>query len=207
MMSPFMMINEKKYVKGAIWLFIGLTIHLSVLIVILAIALGFLRSKPLKATHLLSILSIPLVILFSQTILGYLGELSGSERYAGYAHEASAYGMISFVVLMELLSIICFFMLNVRKIDSNVLLKQLYVLLPCLTLTAPLAIVDGVMIRLSSYFHMFMMLLAPYAFDEFKDRKTVSFIYVLAISILVFLTLKDGGLKYYFYWQDNLYQF
>ena len=206
-LMTFLMINEKKYVKGALWLLLGLSFHFSVLIVLMAFVLGFLNSKQIKTVHLLTIFSIPIVLVFSQFIVSYLGGFTGSERYAGYAHEASAYGMMSFVVLMELLSIICFFMLNAKKIDANVLLKQLYVVLPCLTLTTPLSIMDGALIRLGSYFHMFMMLIVPYAFDEFKDRKTVSFIYVLAISILVFLTLKDGGLKYYFYWQDNLFQY
>lgn len=204
-LMTFMMINEKKYLKGALWLVIGLTMHFSILIVIVAIAFGFLKVKMLKKIHLFTFFILPFVVLFPDQIIVYLGNLAGHERYAAYGQSGFDDSLPTFMLLMEALSILSFIMLKEKTLKTNILLKELYVMLPCLTLTAPLLIANGAMIRLSSYFHMFMMLIAPYAFDEFKDKKTVTFVYVLAVGILSFLTVRDGGLKYYFYWQDYMF--
>lgn len=198
----FMVINDRKFIKGALWILLGLTFHFSILAVLLAVALGFMKSRQLKIIHLVAFIVLPLIILFPAQIIQNMASFAGSERYIGYGEHEITGGATTFVILMESLSVFCYFMLRKNTLNSNVLSKQLYVMLPCLTVFAPLIIADGVMIRLSSYFHMFLMLLVPYAIDEFKERKTEVFVYTVMIGALVFLTLKGGGLKYYFFWQD-----
>ena len=198
----FMLINERKYYKGALWLLLGATFHYSVLIVVIAVALGFLKVKQLKTVHLMAFLLLPLMILFSREFIMLLGSLAGSERYASYGEHEVVGGATTFVVLMIILSLFCYIMLNRKILDSNYYKRKLYAMLPCLTIFSPLIIHDGVMIRLSSYFHLFIMLLVPFAIEELKDRKTVIAVYTLMIGALLFLALKDGGLEYYFFWQD-----
>lgn len=198
----FMLVNEKKIVKGAIWLFVGLTFHFSILAVLLAVALSFLKSGQLKLIHMVTILALPIVFLFPVMLIQNMASLAGSDRYASYGEHAITGGANVFIILILSLSVFCFVVLRKNNLESNVRLKQLYPMLPCLTIFAPLIIVDGVMIRLSSYFHMFLMLLVPYAIEGFKDKRIVVFIYTLMVGALVFLALKNGGLRYYFFWQD-----
>jgi len=202
-LMTFMLVDEKKYVKAALWLLVGATFHFSIFIVLAAVALGFLKPGQLKLGHAITFFVLPLVLLSPRAIISFMGAVIESERYAGYGEHEITGGATTFVVLMELLSVFCFIMLRKSSLDENKSLKKMYAMLPCLTLAAPLIIADGVMIRLSSYFHMFLMLLVPLAIDEFKDKKTIILIYVLLISTLAFLTVKNGGgLEYYFFWQD-----
>lgn len=198
----FMVINDRKFIKGALWVLLGLTFHFSMLVVLLAVALSFMKARQLKILHLVAFFILPLIILFPTQTIQNLASLAGSERYTEYGEHEITGGATTFVVLLESMSVFCFFLLRKKTLDSNNLLKKLYVMLPCMTVFAPLIIADGVMIRLCSYFHLFLMLLVPYAIDEFKDRKTEAFIYTVMIGVLVFLSLKGGGLKYYFFWQD-----
>ena len=150
-------------------------------------------------------LALPFVLLSPTQLILFMANMAGSERYASYGEHAIAGGATTFITLMMLLSLFCFIMIRKDELDRNMYLKKLYAMLPCLTVFTPLMIADGVMIRLSNYFHMFLMLLIPFAIEQFKDKKTVSAIYVIMVVVLCYLALKDGGLKYYFFWQDMGY--
>lgn len=202
----FMMINDTKYIKGAIWLLIGLTFHFSILVVLLAVALGFLKPVLLKNIHLFAFLALPFVFFSPTQLILFMANISGTERYATYGEHTIAGGATTFITLMMLLSLFCFIMIRKDELERNNYLKKVYAMLPCLTIFTPLMIADGVMIRLSNYFHMFLMLLIPYAIEQFKDKKIASAVYVIMVGVLCFLALKDGGLKYYFFWQDVGYR-
>ena len=78
----------------------------------------------------------------------------------------------------------------------------LYAALPCFSFFAPLITNNGSMIRISQYFHIYILLLFPLAIDMVfeKNRKAV---YILLCVVLLFLSFKSGNEPYYFIWEDH----
>ena len=74
-------------------------------------------------------------------------------------------------------------------------------MLPCMTVTIPLIIVDGAMIRICQYYTLYLMLLLPATihnyFNIYGRAKRVQSIIEL---ILIILTL-ISPFEYFFFWE------
>jgi len=58
------------------------------------------------------------------------------------------------------------------------------------------------MIRISMYFHLYMMILIPIAINKTFTGFNRYVVYSVLIVILLALSLKDGSLGYKFYWDE-----
>lgn len=193
----FLNCYDKKYVRGAILLILGMSIHLSLLLVVLPVGLCFLNSKQLKAIHLVLFLVFPIVMLFPNQIIEFMGNLIGSEKYAEYGKQTSVGGTETFIFLLESLSLLC--LIGIKHWQLNdVKNKTLYTMAPFFTFFGPLIFSNGSMIRVSMYFYLYLTLLVPLAMKGlFKEYKMALFI---AIGLLSFLVIKNGS-TYMFFWQ------
>lgn len=194
---------DKKYKSLVISLVIGTLIHMSTLLWLLIPALSFLSIKRLRICHLGGLISAPVVIATSSIIIVFMGNFIGMEKYAEYGMNGSQGGAVTFTIMIELISLFC--LIAYRKCDfkKGTYMQILYTALPCFSFFAPLITNNGSMIRISQYFHIYVVLLFPLAIDMFfgKDRKTV---YIILCMLLLFLSFNSGTMEYKFIWEENV---
>lgn len=199
--GAFLFFVNQKYYKSIACIVIGSFIHLSILLALLIPLLSILNIKLLKKLHAVTMLSIPAVILFSSTIIVLMGSMLDNEKYMGYGMQGADGEGITFTVLIELVSLFCFISLNKVDIIKKTYLHHLYTVLPCFTFFAPLITNNGSMIRISQYFHLYIVLLLPYSIDIYfpKSRKVI---YIIMLTVLIFLSLRSNNMIYKFIWDD-----
>lgn len=195
----YMYFLERKYVKSTILLFLALTIHLSSILILLPIALTFLNDKWLKKVHLLSLFLFPVVYVNPNIIIRFMGNMVQSERYAAYGEEAVQGGANTFVILLFLISLICYFVIKEKNLSTTYFLHCLYCMVPCFTFFGPLINSNGTMIRISMYFHMYVILLLPIAIELYFGNNKFH-IYKLVYILMIVLTLITGTSNYEFFW-------
>lgn len=199
--GAFMFYVDKKYVKCTICILLGTVIHMTTLLFLLIPFLSLLKPSILKTLHLLAFISVPAVIAFSKPIILLLAETSGNERYSVYAGEAQG-GAMTFCILIEMISLFCLYAFRKIDLSQSPFLSKLYIMLPCFTFFAPLITNNGSMIRISQYFHLYLVLLFPYAIDlVFKGNRQA--IYAILCLILCILSLMNSSSDYLFIWEDN----
>jgi hypothetical protein len=157
----------------------------------------FVNKKFYKSIHLFSILSIPLVLGGARLIVGFMASLMTSDYYMGYSKAEGSGGGITYIILMELLSLFCFIAIKKDYILKNDILSYLYINLPLLTIFVPLVMIDGTMIRIGQYFTFYMMLLFPYAIDLTLGKKSRIPMYLTMIILLIFY-MTQNPIKYEF---------
>lgn len=196
----FLLILKNKYFFAILVnLFAGF-FHLSSLVFLVVPLVAIFVHKKIKIIHVISFFMIPVSILFSTPLLIFFGNALGNERYAAYA-ETSSVGGYTFVILIEILSIICYFGFNKNLLNDNDSLRKIYIMAPFITFLAPLILTDGVFIRLSKYFHIFLIIMVPVAIEHIFNKKNNVVAYVVAILILVIYTA-IGSASYFFIWQE-----
>jgi len=199
----FMSFVDKKYIQCIICVLLGALIHLSMLLFLLIPLLSLINFEGLRKIHLISFFFIPFVILNSGAIIVFMGESVGSEKYMDYGMHGSAGGAYTFTVMIELLSLFCYFAYANRCIDKEEIESKLYTTLPCFTFFAPLITNNGSMIRISQYFHIYILLILPYAINYvFPYYRSI--VYVVLSVILIIMSQTSGTMEYYFIWQDNI---
>lgn len=199
----FMFYVDKDYKKCAICVFLGTMIHMTTLLFLLIPAIGLLKKKFLRFFHVLAFALIPFVIAFSGLIITWMAETSGNEKYSVYGEDEAQGGAMTFTLLIEMISLFCLYAF--RKIDftKQPFMSKLYIMLPCFTFFAPLITNNGSMIRISQYFHLYIVLLLPYAIDIYFENKRKS-IYAVLIIFLLMLSFSTGYEPYTFIWNDSL---
>lgn len=198
--AAFLYMENNRIVNTILCLLFGATIHMSSLIFIVPLILARFSARTLKVFHFISFLLIPLFLIYGASIVQMMGEVVGMDRYSNYGMYGSKGGGYLFMSMIEFLSLFCFIALKEADLNNDKLLQRMYTMLPLLTVTAVLLSVDGAMIRLSLYFHLYLMLLVPYAVELMfpKDKKIV---YIVLIILLGGLCI-NNGLIYHFYWQE-----
>lgn len=191
---------ERKFKYIPFLMVASATIHLSSLLFILPFILYPLSNKLVKVAHYAALSLAPIFFLFPNGIISYMGSMLGKDQYAGYGSQAIVGGANNFVLLLELTSIFCLFSYSVKEYKDNRFCKLLYVMVPLFTIFGPLINSNGTMIRISMYFHLFLVLLIPFGIELFF-KKNQNVAYVIVMMLLAFLGLKDGGLEYYFFWE------
>lgn len=199
----FLFYTDKKYLKMIIVLAIGTSIHMSTLLFLLIPLIGFLRPNRLRFLHVVAFGLIPFVIVSSSAIIIFMGESINNEKYVAYGQGESLSGGYVFTSMIELLSLFCFLAFRKVNLEQNQLLAKLYIMLPCFTFFAPLITNNGSMIRISQYFHIYLLILIPYAIEEFSSNANKKIYYCGMAFVLILLALLNNSDQYYFFWQDN----
>ena len=130
-----------------------------------------------------------------------MGNAVGIEKYAAYGKGVIQGGATTFIILIELLSLFCLIAIKKDHLAANANIRNFYVMAPLFTIFAPLIKSNGSMARIAVYYYLFLVLLVPYALDCMFTKRDRSLAYVIAIGALSYLTLSDGGMNYYFFWQ------
>ncbi len=199
-------IIDNKKIRAALFFLIGVTIHFSsilFLIPLLMISVG-LKPKLLKLLHLLCFILFPVSLLMPNEIISFMGNAIGMERYAVYGESAIMGGGVTFIILIETLSLFCLIAIKKRDIQNSRTLQIFYVMAPLFTFFAPLIYSNGSMIRISFYYHFFLFILVPQAIECMFEKANRSYAYVALIGALAILTMKSE-MVYYFFWQDMGY--
>lgn len=203
----FLYLDEKKYAKSISFVFLGAFIHLSSLLFLLPIILSKFNVKLLKTIHLITLLLLPLTVLFVNEIIVFMGSVVKIEKYAEYGMGGVSGGAWTFIALLVLSSAFCFIAFKQSDLQRNTTMANLYIMAPLFTFFGPLIHSNGSMIRISMYFHLYLMLLLPYAFNKiFKGNDRIRVYFFVIVALLV-LSLRNGGLVYYFYWQGPQFNY
>ena len=197
----FLCYSEKKYIKGSVALLLGMTIHMSSLLVLIPFALSFLPDKTVKTTHWIALLLIPVVWLVANPIISYMGDFIGMEKYAAYGEGEMQGGATTYILLSEILSIICLVLTN-KQCFEDVKFKYLYAMAPVFTFFAPLIASNGSMIRVTAYSQVFIIVLLPYLMAQRFGNKSKAYMFVMILA-LCFLMLKGGHYPYEFFWVSD----
>ena len=203
-LMAFLSVIDRKKVKAIVFFLLGVSIHFSSFLFLIPLLMVWFDVNPgtLKLAHAICFIMFPIVLAFPNQIIVFMGEASGVEKYANYGMGEIQGGATTFILLIEILSL--FILMTIKKTDmvDNSPIRFCYVMAPFFTLLAPLIRSNGSMIRISLYYHLFLMLLVPFAIDcSFKESSN-KIIYGFAIVALSFFTLYNGGgTEYYFFWQ------
>lgn len=202
MMALLSVIDKKKW-RAIMCFIIGVTMHLSSFLFALPLLMAWYQIKPatLKKLHIVSFLLFPIVLMFPNQIIVFMGESAGMERYANYGEGGIQGGIGAFMVLIELLSLFCYIAIKKKDLQSSYIESVFYVMTPFFTFFAPLIRANGSMIRISLYYHIFLVFLVPFAIDCMFKKEMREMVYNISIATLALLTVMGGGLTYYFYWQ------
>ncbi len=198
----FLFVLRNRYFWSFIFIFIAFFMHKSSVVFVVVPLIAKFVPKLTKPLHSISFFLIPVFILFSTQILLFAANFLGSERYMEYA-ETEFVGGVTFVVLMELLSLVCLFGFKKEYLQQNDFARKIYIMAPFFTMFAPLILRDGVFIRLSKYFHVFIAAMIPLAIGQLfkKDATIAKIVLIVLIAILVLYTSMWAG-QYHFIWQE-----
>jgi len=131
-----------------------------------------------------------------------MGAAVGMDKYSNYGTDEVQGGATTFIALLLVVSLFCYIAIKKSDLINSRSLSNLYLMLPLFTVLGPLIYSNGSMIRISMYFHLYMMLLIPLAINRFFKGFERTVAYSLIIIVLIVLSLRDGGLIYHFYWQE-----
>jgi len=198
----FLQLDRNNNWKAILFILLGATIHISALIFAIVPFLRICSPSLIKSVHLASFATIPFVIVYAAPIMLLLASFLANDYYTTYADSESNGSSYTYIILMELLSLFCYIALKKDDLKNDKRKKLLYVMLPMLTMTAPLISLNGAMIRVGQYFTLYMMLLVPAAIDSIAKNVERTALYIGMIAALVFLTMRSGDFDYYFFWQQ-----
>ena len=196
-------IIDKKRSLAIVFFLIGLTIHFSSLLFALPLLAIWYDLKPgaLKTLHAVCFVVFPVVLMFPNQMIQFMGNSVGMEKYAEYGANAVQGGSETFIFLIEALLLFTLLAIKNKDLLANRNVRIFYVRAPLLTFFAPLIISNGSMIRISLYYHLFLAMLVPFAIDCAFSKANRNIAYIAAIGALSLLSLSGGGLTYYFFWQ------
>lgn len=198
----FLYLDQKKYAKSILFIFLGTILHMSCLLSFLPLIASMLKGKYLRTIHVISFAFVPIVIINVNQIIFSMGTAVGVEKYANYGTNQISGGAWSFIAILLLSSLLIYIAFRKTDLLRNQTTANLYVMVPLFTFFGPLIHSNGSMIRISMYFHLFLLLLLPLAFDKLFKGQFRTIIYFIAIAVLLVLSLRNGGLVYHFFWQE-----
>ena len=203
-MMALLSIIDRKKICALLFFFVGVILHFSSIIFIIPLLMIWFNLDlfKLKVVHFVCFLLCPVVLALPNQLIMFMGNVISMEKYVGYGEGIIQGGVGTFIFMIETLSLFCLIVINKKNMKDNKAVVPFYVMLPLLTFFAPLINSNGSMIRISLYFHIFLSILVPYAIECFAGKKNRYFLYFCLVFLLSFLTLKGGGVWYYFFWQD-----
>lgn len=195
-------IGDRKLWKSLLCVLFGLMLHSSLLLIVPYILLCYFKPSLGKLFHLLSFLFVPIVLMFTNQIILLMADASGMEKYKVYGEDEIQGGAFVFIILLVLMSFFCYISLKKDYLEEHERIQRLYLVLPFMTLFGPLIHSNGSMIRISMYFHMYLMVLIPYSLDVLFPPEKRKLMYFLTMFALILFSLYGAYLEYDFYWND-----
>ena len=107
---------DKKYIWALAALLVGTTIHMTTLLILLVPLVALFRPQIIKAYHIIALLLIPAVVVFSSQLLIYMGGVVGNEKYQEFGKGPAGGGAGTFFFLIEVLSVLCLLAFNKKAI-------------------------------------------------------------------------------------------
>jgi len=199
----FLYYVDHKYLKMFAIIAIGMTIHMSILLFLLIPLLGLFHPRLLRLAHGGAFFLIPFVIVSSGAIIVFMGEAVDNDKYAEYGRHGTTGGAATFTFLIELLSFFCFWAFRKVDLAKDEVIGKLYITLPLFTFFAPLITNNGSMIRISQYFHIFLLVILPYAVEYSSKKNEGNIIYNAMMVVLMGLSIATNDSNYLFFWQDQ----
>ena len=196
----FLSVLDGKYRRALLLFIIGFTIHKSLVLILLPLCLFHFFRNNIKTIHYFSFVLGAFVLVLAHQVVGALASFTNNDYYMSYAEsQGSGY---TFLALGELCSLFCLIGLSSKKyIQQSKVNTYLYSVLPCMTVTIPLIIVHGTMIRICQYYTLYLMLLLPAAirnyFNSFGQARRFQLLIELVLLILTFMT----PFEYFFFWE------
>lgn len=173
---------------------IGSLIHISFLFFLAFIPLQSINRNNYKALIGISIVLIPVIALLAGSIVGSLAGMLQNDYYMTYAQSDSQEKPYVYIALCTLISIFLF--MNYGKLASAPRFFSSALIL--MTITFPLIIQDGTLIRVGQYFTIYMMLSLPYVLDRHINK---GLFYTGMILVLVLSIYINPGV-YHFFWEN-----
>lgn len=187
------LIEEKKLVKFLAIVLIGSTIHVSLIFVLPLYFLYHYFTGNSKLFIVLSFLCMPIIASSAKHILRTLVSFLANDYYAGYLNNERS-GAFLYIIFFALIILVTIFYYD--KVDFKS--KKLFCsALMMISLTVPLIVVDGAMIRIGQYFTIYSMLFLPYIIRRSKNKMLLYSI----IGALLYLTFSTN-FEYHFFWED-----
>ena len=197
----FLLLGDGKQLLSAIAIVLASMLHISAALFLLVILFSLFNRRLLKPIHLASFLTIPFAVVYAGAIMTFLASFLANDYYGTYGQDESAGGAVTYIALMELLSLFCYISIKKKDVVNDKVVGLLYIMLPLLTMTVPLISLNGAMIRVGQYFTLYMMLLAPIALDSFSAKGNNQIYYYVMIGALVLLSFNGAPFHYSFFWQ------
>ena len=195
----FLCYSERKYKKAFIALLLGVTLHMSLLLVLVPFVISFFSGKTIKVIHVVTLLLVPAVLLFANPIISFMGNFVGIEKYANYGSHEMHGGATTYILLSEALSVVCL-VLTDKTYFQDGKYKFAYAMAPAFTFFAPLIASNGTMMRVTIYSQIFITVLLPYLVGAKWKVNARPYISLLSFC-LAYLILKDGYYPYEFFWK------
>lgn len=173
---------------------IGSLIHISFLFYLAFIPLQMIKRNNMKSIILLSIILIPFVLTSAKSIVGFMASQIENEYYMSYAQKnISEVKPYTYVILCSCISIFLFIGYKYLKTAPQFFTSALILM----TVTVPLIVLDGTMIRIGQYFTIYMMLSVPYVIRR-KYNKRLFFFLILILCLMTFSRYDE----YHFCWES-----
>ena len=187
------LIEEKKLVKFLVVVLIGSTIHLSLIFVLPLYFLYHYFTGNSKLFIILSFLCMPIIAISAKSILATFVNFLANDYYMTYLNneQSGAVLYIIFFALIILVTIIYYDKVNFKsqKLFCSALMM--------ISLTVPLIVVDGAMIRIGQYFTIYSMLFLPYVIQHSKNEMLLYSI----LGALLYLAVSNR-FEYHFFWEN-----
>lgn len=187
-------VEEKRWKVAIPIIIVGSLIHVSLLFLLGFIPLQSIKQKNYKILIGASIILIPIISLFAKNIVGILAGFIKNDYYMGYAIVESGGKPYAYMALCTIISIFLFINYIKLKTAPRFFLSALVLM----TITFPLIIQDGSLIRVGQYFTIYIMLSLPHVLDRLKNRNVI---YIAVILLLTMYVATDTS-EYYFFWES-----
>lgn len=175
------------FVEGKKWkvvlpiVLIGSLVHISFLFYLAFVPLQIIKRKNMKALIGLSIILIPIVATSAKSIVGFMASQIENDYYMAYAQSVSEVKPYTYVFLCSAVSVFLFGRYKYLKLAPHFFTSALILM----TVTVPLILLDGTMIRIGQYFTIYMMLSIPYVIER-KYNKSLFFMLILVLCYMIF---------------------
>lgn len=187
------LIEGKRMLPFLAVVLMGSTIHVSLSFVLPLYFLYHYFLGNSKKLIVLAFLCVPVIALGAKSILEVLVSFVNNNYYAGYLTDEKS-GAFLYIVFFSFVVFTAIYYYDKVGLKNQKLFCSTLIMI---SLTVPLIVVDGAMIRIGQYFTIYSMLFLPYIVHQAKNKV----LYYGLLIALLFLAFK-GNFEYYFFWEN-----
>lgn len=187
------LIEGKRMLPFLAVVLVGTTIHSSLSFVLPLYFLYHYLIGNSKKVIVLAFLCIPIIAYGAKSILGVLVSFIKNDYYAGYLTDEKS-GAFLYIVFFSLIVFIAIYYYDKVALKTPKIFCSALIMI---SLTVPLIVVDGAMIRIGQYFTIYSMLFLPYIIHHTNNKV----LYYGLLVVLLFLAFKES-FEYHFFWEN-----